>query len=153
MASCRITNFNQRIEVLRRISRKYVSWRFEWDELVDQMWLSRNVREAQWEHQLVRVGLNAMFDYFRNELGRYKPKPTPQRLTNDPILEDDMDDTWMDFDSMSKGWTFTQRVIVKLRADWFTWPEVAKLTGLSRSNARYQLSTSDKGKLREWAAV
>jgi hypothetical protein len=111
------------------------------------MWLSPWVRSAEQEHHLVRAGRNAMYDYLRTELNR-KAAPSPKTT-----CEDILNDTWMDFDSMSKGWTFAQRVIVKLRADWFTWPEVAKLTGFSPSNARYQLSITSQSRIKDWAAI
>ena len=142
------------MKVLRRTASKYVSWRFELEELVNQMWLSKAVRMAEYEHHLIRAAKNAFWDYLRNQLGRNVNKQA-QQLTNEPVLEDTIEDSdvWMDFDSMTKGYTFTQRIIVKLRADWFTWPEVAKLTGLSETNARYKLSTVDKEPIERWAAV
>ena len=154
MASRRIESFEHRFKVLRRTAHKYISWRFELDEIVNQMWISKAVRRAEYEHQLVRAAKNAFWDYLRSQLGRTVNKQA-QQLTNEPILEDTIEDSdaWMDFDSITKGYTFTQRIIVKLRADWFTWPEVAKLTGLSETNARYKLSTVDKEPIERWAAV
>jgi hypothetical protein len=66
----------------------------------------------------------------RSELGRTVNKE-PQQLTKDPIVEDVANDTWMDFSEMSAGLSRTRKLVLKLRADWFTETEIAKVVGLS----------------------
>lgn len=124
--------FEDMHKVLSRITRRYVGWRFEHDELINQAWLSPYVRNAQTEHHLVRAGLNAVCDYLRSELGRYKPK-LPQHLTSEPLVEDRGRDVWMDFDAMSSGMSRTQKLIIKLRADWFNDTEIGRIIGITSS--------------------
>jgi hypothetical protein len=141
MASEPITNEDQRRQVLEgiapRIGRVFCRlshvFRFERDELVNEAWLRKSVRAATQAHHVAKAGRNAMYDYCRNQIGRYKPKPVPQNLTDDVLLEDELPDLWMDFDCMTSRLNQTQKLVLKLRADWFDDTEVAKIIGVKHS--------------------
>lgn len=136
MASEPITNEDQRRQVLERIApsvQHTFYWKFERDELVNEAWLRKSVRAAQQAHHVVRVGFNAMYDYCRNQIGRHNPKPIPQKLCDDVLVEDELPDAWMDFDCMTSRLNRTQKLVLKLRADWFDDTEVAKIIGVNHS--------------------
>jgi DNA-directed RNA polymerase specialized sigma24 family protein len=129
--------------ILKRITRRFVGNWFEHDELVNQAWLSPQVRNAETKHHVVRAGLNAVYDYMRHELGRRKNKG-PQRLIIEPTVEDVASDVWIDFDSMSTGLSPTKKLIIKLRADWFTTDEIAKIVGIGKTTVKNEVATIKK---------
>jgi len=149
MASRPIKGLADRLCVLQKIAWRFVSWRFELDELVNQMWLSKAVRIAEQEHHLARAGRNAIYDYFRSQFGRTErksPVETPKEMIEDAMP--------VDFSEICKGLTRTQKLILRLRSDWFSWSEVAKVIGISKTNTRYQFANipiSDQ--LAEWGAA
>ena len=149
MASRKIISLEQRLGVLHRIARRYAGWRFEEDELVNQMWLSPYVRTAEYEHQLVRAGKNAMFDYFRKELGHTEGLPN----YGEPTAEDVCEDIWIDWDSMSGHLNRTQKLVIKLKYDWFTMPEIARVAGLCINGVRHAMKSANFDKMKKWVAV
>lgn len=150
MASRRIISLAQRLEVLHRISRRYVGWRFEEDELVNQMWLSPYVRAAEFEHQLARAGRNAMFDYFDHELRKYEG---PSSFEAEPTVEDVCEDVWMDWSCMSSNLNRTQKLVIKLKSDWFTMPEISKIVGLCANGVRHAMKSANLEKMKKWAMI
>ena len=149
MASRKIISLQQRLGVLHRIAWRYVGWRFEMDELVNQMWLSPYVRTTEFEHQVVRAGKNAMFDYFEKELGHKGGEPN----YGEPTAADVCEDVWIDWDSMSGHLNRTQKLVIKLKYDWFTMPEIAKIVGLCENGVRHAMKSANLDKMKKWVAV
>lgn len=130
-----IESFEHRLNILKKMAYKHASNRFMPYELMNEMWLRPQVRKAQSVPFLMIAARNAMWDYFRMQLGKRGEKK-PHHVTLDPLLEDKIAeiaeiDAKMDFDSAISRLSRTQKLILKLRADFFTYREIGKIVGVS----------------------
>ena len=127
-----VDTLDKRLTVIRRIAHKYAKdygphiRRFQEDELVNEMWLSPRVRDAQYEYHLVRSALDAIFDYFRHEIKRYEHEEIYDDVPSKVMLNI----LKMDMEKLCQGLTRTQKLIVKLSCDGFNRSEIAKVIGL-----------------------
>lgn len=151
-----VDTLDKRLKVMHRIARKYCDHyelhegRFEEDELVNQMWLSKRVRNAQFEHHVARAALNAVFSYFRHEIKRHQHKSLE---SYDYATEVMLDLLKMDMEGLIEDLTRTQKLIIKLKCERFNLIEIGRVVGVSEAAVRKHLNRIDPERFKQWIAA
>ena len=154
MADGELTTFEEKYDLLRAISYRYVNWAFDHDELVNQMWLHEKVRKETERSKLVRAGFDAMFMYFRREIKRNRHEEFDDKELFDNVTQIMLDLLKMDMDELCKGMTRTKKLILKLKCDGFSLSEIAKVIGLkNKTSVQTHVNTIDREPFREWMKV
>ena len=125
--------------LLVSVARRYVSYRYEIDELINEAWLDKNVQKQTETGGFWQAARWAMINYMKRQEKRNRKKwhiHTQPLITGDEeyIIEPEITpfnnfDHAHDLVWLCKGLTRQQRLIVKMRMDGFEWKEIAHAIG------------------------
>jgi len=139
--------FEDKRYLLVSVAKRYVGYRYEIDELVNEAWLNMNVQEQTDKPLFWKAARWAMLNYMRRQekRGRKKWRIHTEPLTvgeDEYIVEPEITpfnefDYAHDFAWLCRGLTRQQRLVVKMRLNGYSWREIAhKTNGTSGEYAR-----------------
>jgi RNA polymerase sigma factor (sigma-70 family) len=134
----------EKIEILRCVARRFKTNRFEIDELVNEAWLRKNIREANDASYLSMAGKSAMIDYMRTNTGfklKHRCYFHQHNLFEDghqiiqPSSHDPSEVAFFDeLNYTIRNFTRTQKLITKAILSGITMRSIGKIIGCSESN-------------------
>ena len=139
--------FNDKRYLLVSVAKRYVNYRYEIDELVNEAWCDDNVRAQTGAGNFWKAARWAMLNYMKRQekRGRKKWQIHTEPLTvgeDDYIVEPEITpfnefDYTHDFAWLCRGLTRRQRLVVKMRLNGYSLREIAhKTNGTSGEYAR-----------------
>ena len=125
--------------LLVSVARRYASYRYEIDELINEAWLDRNVQKQTETGRFWSAARWAMINYMKRQEKRnwkkYHIHTTPLIVGDEEyIIEPEVTpfnniDYAHDLAWLCKGLSSRQRLVVKMRLDGFEWREIAQAIG------------------------
>jgi hypothetical protein len=132
--------FNDKRFLLVSVARRYASYRYEIDELINEAWLDENVQKQAETGRFWMAARWAMLNYMRIQEKRGRKK---HHIQTTPLIADGGDeyiiepeiapfnnfDYTYDFAWLCKGLTYRQKLVVRMRLEGFEWKEIAQAIG------------------------
>jgi len=131
---------NERRYMLVHVAVRVRGWRnrYEIDELVNEAWLSRHVRETQQRWKVFVAGRWAMLNYIRQEERRnrkvffvsFKNLTDQEWYYHDPTTKDKYIFEYLDeVARLTRGFTRTQKLVFDMRMQGYTLKEIGRFVG------------------------